>query len=79
MNKQIETILLQDPKIKFVKIGGDGQHFEITVVSDVFKDLSKLSRQKWVYTKLASLISSGTVHAVQLYTWTVAEWGNKNG
>jgi len=79
MNNQIETILLQDPQVKYVQIGGDGHHFEITVVSDVFQDLSKLLRQKWVYTKLSDLIASGKLHAVQLYTWTEAEWEKKNG
>lgn len=79
MNQQLETILRNDPDVKHVHIGGDGHHFEVTVVSNAFQDKSRLARQQWVYAKLSDLISSGAVHAVQLYTWTEAEWEKKNG
>lgn len=78
-NTVLENKLREDPAVQHVEVGGDGHHFEVTVVANVFQDMTRLARQRWVYAKIADLIGSGAVHAVQLYTWTESEWEKKNG
>ncbi len=71
---QIKALLEEQPDIAFAKVDGDGKHYTATIVSDVFVDQSKVKRQLWVYALLNSYITSGALHAIQLNTWTQAEW-----
>ncbi len=74
---QLELLLKKHADIEFVKVEGDGKHYELTIVSDVFVEQSKVKRQLWVYTLLKPYILSGELHAVQMHTWTVSEWQKK--
>lgn len=71
---QLETLLKQQPDIVVAKVEGDGRHYTVTIVSDVFVDQPKIKRQLWVYALLNPHIISGAVHALQLNTWTQGEW-----
>lgn len=71
---QLETLLQQQPDIAVAKVDGDGKHYTVTIVSDVFHEQSKVKRQLWVYAILNPYIVSGELHAIQLNTWTQAEW-----
>ena len=65
--------------IFFLKIDGDGYHYDLIIVSDIFLNQSKINRQKWVYNKLQDLIISGKLHAINMQTLTKAEWEQING
>ena len=71
---QLETLLQQQPEVIVAKVEGDGKHYTVTIVSDVFVDQPKVKRQLWVYTILNPHIISGALHAIQLNTWTQGEW-----
>jgi acid stress-induced BolA-like protein IbaG/YrbA len=73
-SNQIEALLQDQANIAFVKVDGDGKHYAVTVVSDEFIDKPKVKRQLWVYALLNPYIVSGALHAIQLNTWTQAEW-----
>ena len=77
--EQIESFLKANPEISMAKVNGDGRHFDLTIVSTQFCELSKLKRQLWVYGLLKDLIISGQMHAVQLHTWTEEEWEKQSG
>lgn len=57
-----------------VEVTGDGRHFDILIVSDAFDGLSRLKKQQLVYGALQEEIASGTIHAVNMKTFTTAEW-----
>lgn len=57
-----------------ITVVGDGSHFDITVVGDVFDGLNAVKRQQLVYGGLSSAIADGSVHAVNMKTYTNAEW-----
>lgn len=78
-NDELEQLLLQTGEIDLVKVEGDGYHYQLTVVSDIFLDKSRVARQQWVYSKLNEYIKSGTLHAVTMKTMTKAEWENNHG
>lgn len=73
-NEALEQFLKQDSSVTLARVSGDGYHYSLTIVSDKFKDLSKLARHKVVYALLKDYITSGRLHALSMQTWTEAEW-----
>lgn len=57
-----------------VVVGGDGRHFEITVVSSQFEGQRPVKKQQMVYAVLNEKIADGVIHAVMMKTLTPAEW-----
>lgn len=57
-----------------ITVNGDGSHFDVIVVGDVFEGLSPVRKQQLVYAGLNQQISDGSVHAVNMKTYTRAEW-----
>ncbi len=58
-----------------VRVGGDGYHVEVEVVSDAFAGLRPVQRQQKVYGALGEVIRSGALHAVNIRALTEAEAG----
>ena len=78
-NEEIETLLKNIEEVDYVQVQGDGYHYHITIVSDVFCDKSKVARQQWVYGQLNQYITSGRLHALSMKTWTTDEWEKQHG
>ncbi|MCX7115749.1 MAG: BolA/IbaG family iron-sulfur metabolism protein [Gammaproteobacteria bacterium] len=78
-NDDIIKAIRSEPTVESVDVSGDGYHYELTVVGDIFLGLSTLKRQQWVYAKLKHWITSGELHALTLKTWTNAEWEKHSG
>lgn len=56
-----------------VSVSGDGRHFDIQVVGDVFEGLRPVQRQQRIYAVLQSQIAEGTIHAVNMKIFTPGE------
>lgn len=78
-NEEIEQVLRETEGVAHVEVAGDGYHYQVTVVSDVFLDKPRVARQQWVYARLKTLITTGQVHALSMKTWTRAEWEKQHG
>jgi acid stress-induced BolA-like protein IbaG/YrbA len=78
-NEELERRLLETGEVEFVQVGGDGYHYELTIVSNVFLGKSKVARQQWVYAKLRDYIKTGSLHALSMKTWTKEEWEKSHG
>jgi acid stress-induced BolA-like protein IbaG/YrbA len=78
-NEEIERRLRETGEVEFVQVGGDGYHYELTIVSNAFLGKSKVARQQWVYTKLKDYIKTGSLHALSMKTWTKEEWEKSHG
>ena len=78
-NAEIEQRLLATNELSLVKVDGDGYHYQLTVVGDVFLHQSKVERQQWIYAKLKDLITAGSLHAITMKTFTKEEWEKKHG
>lgn len=78
-NEEIERRLAETGEVDFVQVEGDGYHYQLTIVSDAFLNKSKVARQQWVYAKLNEYITSGSLHALSMKTWTKEEWERHNG
>ncbi len=57
-----------------VTVNSDGSHYELTVVSEAFADLSRLRREQQINAVLADAITSGSIHAVSNRLYTPEEW-----
>jgi acid stress-induced BolA-like protein IbaG/YrbA len=55
-------------------VGGEGNHFDIVAVGEVFDGLRPVQKQQLVYAALKQQIADGTIHAVNIKTFTPAEW-----
>ncbi len=60
-------------------VQGEGNHYEITAVGDMFEGLRPVRKQQLVYGALGDCIADGTVHAVNIRTFTPAEWQQQPG
>jgi len=78
-NNQIEQRLLEADSVEYVHVKGDGYHYQLTIVSDVFVGKTKVARQQWVYAQLKDYITAGSLHALSMKTWTKNEWEKQNG
>jgi acid stress-induced BolA-like protein IbaG/YrbA len=78
-NKEVEEKLKSNSEVYLVQVNGNGYQYEVTVVSDIFVNKSKVARQQWVYAQLNEFITTGKLHAITMKTWTKEEWGKQNG
>ena len=60
----------------YLKVIGDGQHFEAVVVSDEFAGMSRIQRQQRVNKTLGERMT-GEIHALSMKTLTPQEWQEK--
>lgn len=74
IDQWIEQVLKDALSAEQVLVGGDGRHFEITVVSAQFDGQRPVKKQQMVYAALNEKIADGTIHAVMMQTLTPAEW-----
>ena len=62
-----------------VLVEGAGANYDITVISDRFAGQRPVQRQQAVYAALGESIAAGTIHAVNLRTYTREEWAAARG
>jgi acid stress-induced BolA-like protein IbaG/YrbA len=55
-------------------VQGEGSHYDIAAIGDVFDGLRPVKKQQLVYAALTDQISDGSIHAVNIRTFTPAEW-----
>ena len=53
---------------------GEGNHYDITVIGSVFEGLRPVKKQQLVYAALSENIADGSIHAVNIRTFTPEEW-----
>lgn len=56
-----------------VDVAGEGNRFEIHIVSAAFEGLNRVRRQQAVYAVIGDLIASGAIHAVTIRASTPDE------
>ncbi len=55
-------------------VQGEGSHFEIIAIGEMFEGLRPVRKQQLVYGALSDCIGNGSVHAVNIRTFTPTEW-----
>ena len=72
--EQVKEILQEHLSDCDVEVAGDGSHFDLTVIGDVFEGMSAVKKQQLVYAALNSHIADGSIHAVNMKIYTRSEW-----
>lgn len=78
-NEQLEQHLAAITGVEYAKVTGDGYHYQLIIVADIFIEKSKVARQQWVYAQLKNYITSGSLHALSMQTLTKKEWEKQRG
>lgn len=60
-----------------VEVSTDGYAYHFRVVSDQFEGKRPVARQQLVYAGLNDLIADGSLHALTIETFTLAEVGDR--
>lgn len=55
-------------------VRGEGDHYDITAIGEVFAGLRPVKKQQLVYAALSESIADGSIHAVNIRTFTPGEW-----
>ena len=55
-------------------VQGEGSHYDIAAIGAVFEGLRPMKKQQLVYGALKDHIADGSIHAVNIRTFTPAEW-----
>jgi acid stress-induced BolA-like protein IbaG/YrbA len=69
----VKNLLLMELKGCEVTVESNGSHFDIGVTGEVFSGLGPVQRQQLVYAVLRAHISDGSIHAVNMKTFTPEE------
>jgi acid stress-induced BolA-like protein IbaG/YrbA len=55
-------------------VSGEGSHYDIVAIGPVFESLRPVKKQQLVYGALKDHIADGSIHAVNIRTFTPTEW-----
>ncbi len=77
-NEAVKQLLEEKLEGCEAQVQGDGRHFELTIISDVFEGLSSLKRQQLVYAAINDRIADGSVHAVNMKLFTKEQWASQS-
>ncbi|MEP5764803.1 MAG: BolA family protein [Halieaceae bacterium] len=72
--QEIQTLLEAGMESCQVEVSGEGSHFDILVIGEMFAGLRPVQKQQRVYAVLNPHIADGSIHAVNIRTFTPAEW-----
>ena len=71
--EQVKALLMAGLANCDIEVSGEGNHFNISVVGDVFEGLNAVKKQQLVYAVLNDAIADRSIHAVNMKTLTRAE------
>ena len=67
----------QNGKIEVFDSRGTGDHFSLIVISDDFEKIPLIERHRMIYGLFKQEITQ-EIHALQIQTYTISEWKQKN-
>lgn len=71
---EIQAVLEQALALDELHVTGDGSHFQVIAVGEMFAELSRVKKQQAVYAPLMQYIADNRIHAVSIKAYTPAEW-----
>lgn len=72
--KEIQALLEAALSLDEVHVKGDGSHFEVIAVGELFADMSRVKQQQTIYKPLMEHIATNAIHALSIKTYTPAQW-----
>ena len=69
-NNEIQSVLMNALSLQEVHVSGDGSHFQVIAVGELFDGMSRVKKQQTVM----EYIADNRIHAVSIKAYTPAEW-----
>ncbi|HDS3371162.1 TPA: BolA family iron metabolism protein IbaG [Escherichia coli] len=69
-NNEIQSVLMNALSLQEVHVSGDGSHFQVIAVGELFDGMSRVK----IYGPLMEYIADNRIHAVSIKAYTPAEW-----
>jgi len=76
--EQLQSYIGQGLVCNELRVSGDGQHFEALIVSEAFREKSRVQRHQLVYQALGDRMRE-EIHALSMRTMTPEEWSEARG
>jgi len=73
-NHEIQAVLMNALSLQEAHVSGDGSHFQVIAVGEVFDGMSRVKKQQAVYGPLAEYIADNRIHALSIKAYTPQEW-----
>lgn len=73
-NHEIQTVLMEALSLQEAHVTGDGSHFQVVAVGEVFDGMSLVKKQQTIYGPLMEYIADNRIHALSIKAYTPQEW-----
>lgn len=73
-NNEIKEVLMNALALQEAHVTGDGSHFQVIAVGDLFAGMSRVKQQQAVYAPLMEYIADNRIHALSIKAYTPEEW-----
>lgn len=71
---EIKQVLMDKLALTDAIVTGDGSHFQVIAVGDLFDGMSRIKQQQAVYAPLMEYIADNRIHALSIKAYTPAQW-----
>lgn len=71
---EIQSVLMAALPLQEAIVTGDGSHFQVIAVGEMFGELSRVKKQQAIYAPLAAYLADNRIHALSIKTYTPDEW-----
>lgn len=71
---EIQSVLMAALPLQETIVTGDGSHFQVIAVGEMFGELSRVKKQQAIYAPLAAYLADNRIHALSIKTYTPEEW-----
>lgn len=71
---EIKQVLMDALNLQDAVVTGDGSHFQVIAIGDIFSGMSRVKQQQAVYAPLMEYIADNRIHALSIKAYTPAEW-----
>ncbi|MBV4367065.1 BolA family iron metabolism protein IbaG [Erwinia sp. BNK-24-b] len=71
---EIQAVLMEALPLQEAIVTGDGSHFQVIAVGELFGELSRVKKQQAVYAPLMAYLADNRIHALSIKTYTPEEW-----
>ncbi|XVH57940.1 BolA family iron metabolism protein IbaG [Providencia hangzhouensis] len=71
---EIKQVLMDKLSLDEAIVTGDGSHFQVIAVGDMFDGMSRVKQQQEIYAPLMEYIADNRIHALSIKAYTPAQW-----
>lgn len=71
---EIKQVLMDKLALTDAIVTGDGSHFQVIAVGDLFDGMSRVKQQQAVYAPLMEYIADNRIHALSIKAYTPVQW-----